>query len=348
MPKRSRKDSSSHSSVSSVGDGTIPQPPHLASTIATTKPTLSPTTDTKRIHLSTSPPFPFIHSTSHSASQPHHSPHLPSSTPISITSPSNPYPRAKPKIQCHLPPHSVLSFLTYEAYDVHYAHAHTNRCVECGRNFPSELFLELHLAECHDSFEEARRGRGEKTNYDFYIVNNGIDKRTSMLRSRHHQKRQNSAFSNPAQRSQQGQRQRSGSMISTPSTSTTGDISKDSSRRLSTTKEMPLTQVESNGGVSIGDEGSGSSSDEEEENDDEEHEADNGDEDEDEENDEEEEEDGKAGGVVTHAATTTAAPLPKKTNGDIDALSSKMSALKFVPSSIRFGRGGKKAGLARS
>ena len=33
---------------------------------------------------------------------------------------------------------------------------------------------------------------------------------------------------------------------------------------------------------------------------------------------------------------------------DVDELSSKMSSLKFVPPSVRFGRGGRRAGLSRS
>ena len=33
---------------------------------------------------------------------------------------------------------------------------------ECGRIFPSQLFLDLHLTECHDSLALVRSERGEK------------------------------------------------------------------------------------------------------------------------------------------------------------------------------------------
>jgi len=35
--------------------------------------------------------------------------------------------------------------------------------LECGRNFPSEWFLSLHIGENHDPLGEVRRGRGERT-----------------------------------------------------------------------------------------------------------------------------------------------------------------------------------------
>ncbi|SMR47682.1 unnamed protein product [Zymoseptoria tritici ST99CH_3D1] len=115
-------------------------------------------------------------------------------------------------IRCTLPPHKPTSFTTYRDYETHYSKLHTNRCSECQKNFPSDHFLELHLAENHDPIVATRRDRGDKTyacfvegcdklcrdwkkrsfhlidkhlfpkNYDFLIVNNGIDGRRSMLR----------------------------------------------------------------------------------------------------------------------------------------------------------------------
>ncbi|KAL1302697.1 hypothetical protein AAFC00_003059 [Neodothiora populina] len=116
-------------------------------------------------------------------------------------------------IQCALPPHKPLLFERYSDYEVHYQKTHVNRCLECNRNFPTEHFLDLHIAENHDPLRAARREqRGEKTyecfvegcdkvcstwqkrrmhlvakhmfppEYDFFIVNDGIDNRTSMLR----------------------------------------------------------------------------------------------------------------------------------------------------------------------
>ncbi len=66
-------------------------------------------------------------------------------------------------MRCSLPPHrQALTFATYEEYDVHYAKTHTNRCLECRKNFPTEHFLNLHIEENHDSLFRVRQERGEK------------------------------------------------------------------------------------------------------------------------------------------------------------------------------------------
>ncbi|KAF2395960.1 hypothetical protein EJ06DRAFT_517130 [Trichodelitschia bisporula] len=130
-------------------------------------------------------------------------------------------------MRCHLPPHRPLSFTSYDDYDVHYHKFHVNRCSECQKNFPTEHYLQLHIAENHDPLNEVRRSRGEKTYgclvegcdrvcstpltrkrhmidkhqfpkfYDFFIVMDGIDKRSSMLRPSH--RRRSSASTNPTQ-----------------------------------------------------------------------------------------------------------------------------------------------------
>ncbi|KAJ6185584.1 hypothetical protein N7519_006885 [Penicillium mononematosum] len=99
-----------------------------------------------------------------------------------------------------------------EDYEVHYLQSHVNRCSECSKNFPTGHFLNIHIEENHDPLAAARRARGDKTygcfiedcerkcstpqkrrlhlidkhmfpkTYNFYIVNDGIDKQTSMLR----------------------------------------------------------------------------------------------------------------------------------------------------------------------
>lgn len=77
-------------------------------------------------------------------------------------SPSNRKPTAEMK--CSLPPHPPgLSFPSYEEYEAHYHKAHTNRCLECRKNFPSEHILSLHIEECHDSLAAVRREKGEHT-----------------------------------------------------------------------------------------------------------------------------------------------------------------------------------------
>lgn len=69
-----------------------------------------------------------------------------------------------PSISCFLPPScSGRPFASHEQFESHYLQAHTNRCLECGRNFPSLRFLELHIAETHDPLTELKRERGDKT-----------------------------------------------------------------------------------------------------------------------------------------------------------------------------------------
>ncbi|TIA26834.1 hypothetical protein D6C81_00398 [Aureobasidium pullulans] len=119
---------------------------------------------------------------------------------------------ASQTITCGLPPHEVVNFTTYGDYEIHYLKSHVNRCLACGKNFPSSHFLSLHITEHHDPLNSIKRDRGEKTyrcfvedckkvcstpqkrrmhlvdkhmfpkNYDFYTVNHGSDNRTSLLK----------------------------------------------------------------------------------------------------------------------------------------------------------------------
>lgn len=68
-------------------------------------------------------------------------------------------------MQCSLPPHAwrVLSFTSFEDYEVHYNKTHVNRCVECGKNFPTPHFLDLHISETHNPLMEVLKDRGERT-----------------------------------------------------------------------------------------------------------------------------------------------------------------------------------------
>lgn len=115
-------------------------------------------------------------------------------------------------MQCMLAPHrETVCFATQEEYEVHYIQQHTNRCATCSKNFPSPRFLELHIEENHNALREALAARGEKTygcfvedcdrkcstpqkrrfhlidkhmfprTYNFRIVDQGIDKASSML-----------------------------------------------------------------------------------------------------------------------------------------------------------------------
>ncbi|KAK3399117.1 hypothetical protein B0T20DRAFT_392135 [Sordaria brevicollis] len=68
------------------------------------------------------------------------------------------------QMKCSLPPHKdTLVFSTYSEYESHYNSTHTNRCLECRKNFPSSHILGLHIEENHDSFMAVKRDRGEHT-----------------------------------------------------------------------------------------------------------------------------------------------------------------------------------------
>jgi len=65
-------------------------------------------------------------------------------------------------VRCSLPGHIELSFSSYEEYESHYNQSHLWKCSVCGRNFPSEHYLGLHIEENHDSMAKVRMERGEK------------------------------------------------------------------------------------------------------------------------------------------------------------------------------------------
>lgn len=121
-------------------------------------------------------------------------------------------------------------------------------------------------------------------NYDFFIVNSGIDKRSSMLRAR--QQRPSSAASRALYRDHQAN---GGSTSSFPETG---------SKKALMDPVIPS--------------------------------------------------------VLTEAEQTTIEPKnvsvvqENPSDVDMDGLSSTLSALKFVPPSVRFGRGGRKGGFSRS
>lgn len=68
------------------------------------------------------------------------------------------------EMRCLLPPHKEpLLFTSYSEYETHYQKAHTNRCLECRKNFPSTHLLGVHIEEAHDCFVMVKRERGERT-----------------------------------------------------------------------------------------------------------------------------------------------------------------------------------------
>ncbi|KAI0114824.1 hypothetical protein F4814DRAFT_417177 [Daldinia grandis] len=141
-------------------------------------------------------------------------------------------------MKCSLPPHrDVLSFRTYTEYETHHNRTHTNRCVECGKNFPSEHLLNVHIEEWHDAFAAVKREKGEHTyscfvegcdrkcrtpqkrrshlidkhmypkNYFFGITKDGVDGRQSLLIEYGHRRRRSSTTTNGSGPKTTGRRQ---------------------------------------------------------------------------------------------------------------------------------------------
>lgn len=66
---------------------------------------------------------------------------------------------------CSLPPHADMAFDTYTAYEAHYTSFHTNRCLQCRKNFPSQHLLGVHIEEMHDPIVRVQRDQGVHTVY---------------------------------------------------------------------------------------------------------------------------------------------------------------------------------------
>ncbi|TVY26138.1 Zinc finger protein [Lachnellula hyalina] len=202
------------------------------------------------------------------------------------------------EMRCSLPPHrETLSFPSLEIYEVHYNKTHLNRCLECRKNFPTEHFLNLHIEENHDALVSVRRERGEKTygcfvedcdricstpqkrrmhlidkhlfpkEYDFYVVNDGIDHRNSMLCSGRHRRR-SSAVQHMTE---------------------IEDRAKKRNSNLETIASAPGGDVKGQDG--------------------------------------------------TESSEKDVDSLPSSDDADMEGLTGAMSSLKFVPPSVRFGRG---------
>ncbi|KAF6812181.1 C2H2 type zinc finger domain protein [Colletotrichum sojae] len=218
-------------------------------------------------------------------------------------------------MKCFLPPHrEALSFKSYGEYEAHYIKAHTNRCIECGRNLPSEHLLNVHHEECHDSIAAVRRERGERTyscfvescerkcmtpqkrrmhlidkhmypkNFFFAVTREGIDGRRSLLVEGGHHRRTSSSVK-----------------------------VKDSKRKSS------LQDPSSSKGQSQ------QSAEDHEKND-----------------------DGASAQKQDASTKPTAQHAPtERPDTEMEDLAGAMSALQFVPNSVRFGRGGGRAGFAK-
>ncbi|KAJ4268486.1 hypothetical protein NW762_002549 [Fusarium torreyae] len=119
-------------------------------------------------------------------------------------------------MRCNLPPHKEpLAFRSYDEYEVHYNKSHTNRCLECRKNFPSQHLLNVHIEEYHDPLVTVKREHGCERkcmthqkrrmhlidkhmypkNFFFAVTRDGIDGRRSLLNDGSHHRRRSSTNS---------------------------------------------------------------------------------------------------------------------------------------------------------
>ncbi|KFZ10160.1 hypothetical protein V501_05298 [Pseudogymnoascus sp. VKM F-4519 (FW-2642)] len=223
-------------------------------------------------------------------------------------------------MRCSLPGHRPdLSFHSFDDYEVHYSKSHVNRCVECRKNFPTEHFLSLHQAENHDPLVGVLRDRGEHTyacfvedcdrkcstpqkrrlhlidkhsfpkEYDFFVVNDGIDRKSSMLRSGRHRRR-SSIMQQKIYNESRG-RNRSGTM-ETDNTDEASETTMANTETDGATRQDVASPVLANAKAAV---------------------LEDGDED-----------------------------------AEIEGLTGAISALRFVPPSVKFGRGRGRAGFSKS
>ncbi|KAI1761458.1 hypothetical protein GGR53DRAFT_505570 [Hypoxylon sp. FL1150] len=174
-------------------------------------------------------------------------------------------------MKCSLPPHrDVVSFKTYAEYEAHHNRTHTNRCVECGKNLPSEHLLGIHIEECHDAFAAVRREKGEHTyscfvegcdrkcrtpqkrrshlidkhmypkNYFFAVTKEGVDGRQSLLLEGGHRRRSSTVTSSNGQKI--AARRRSLQQAEVPVSNK--EAPKTQASRVTTSDEKPDTEME--------------------------------------------------------------------------------------------------------
>lgn len=209
--------------------------------------------------------------------------------------------KSESAIRCSLPPHArPYSFSTYHDFDNHIRKVHTNRCATCNKNFPSNHYLNLHIAEVHDSLAEAKRARGDKTfgcfvegcdklfytpqkrrlhlidkhefpqNYNFFVTKDGIDKRHSLL---------------------------------VPGRATRHRSAKDGSEALPSEVADEASAAGDEGADGVSGEGDAASS------------------------------------IASGEAESALTPSTSASDTDMESLTKTMSSLRFVPPSVRFGRG---------
>ncbi|KAG6365388.1 hypothetical protein INS49_006999 [Diaporthe citri] len=160
-------------------------------------------------------------------------------------------------IKCSLPGHAHgMHFAKYQDYESHYHKAHSNRCLDCRKNFPSSHILNLHIREFHDALTELRKEKGDHiyscfvetcaekrktpaerrahliethkypTNYFFAVTKAGVDHRQSMLVHRNEGKPRANQRNNARPQGQKGYKKQTGK-DATPDTAEGSDVQKN-------------------------------------------------------------------------------------------------------------------------
>ncbi|KUI65231.1 hypothetical protein VM1G_00692 [Cytospora mali] len=173
-----------------------------------------------------------------------------------------------PEMKCSLPGHTPgLAFASYKDYESHYNKAHSNRCLDCRKNFPSSHILDLHVDEFHNVLVELKREKGEATyacfvetcdekcktpaerrthlveqhmypaNYFFAVTKVGIDRRQSMLVEHNQGKPQTSQ--------RDGRRCRAQKADKKTSRNANANVSKDGGA--GTSKDVPMREPDDPG-----------------------------------------------------------------------------------------------------
>ncbi|KAK0722344.1 hypothetical protein B0T26DRAFT_702352 [Lasiosphaeria miniovina] len=232
------------------------------------------------------------------------------------------------EMRCSLPPHKEpRTFASYEEYETHYRSEHTNRCLECRKNFPSGHLLGVHIEDLHDSFIAVKRERGDHTysclvegcerkcmtpqkrrmhlidkhmypkNYFFGMIRDGIDGRQSLLLDGGRRRRSiapvvaaASAGGKHAASSFSQSHRPASNDVAAPAPTANDDKMEDGN------ETGPANDKEVRGTVKI-----------------------------------------DSSGKTEQPASDV----------EMDDLAGAMGSLRFIPSSIRFGRGGGKAGFAK-
>lgn len=228
-----------------------------------------------------------------------------------------------PAIRCFLPPHRPYSFSSYEDFDSHYYKSHVNRCSECNKNFPSEHFLDLHITEVHDSLADAKQARGEKTFVCFVEYCDKLchtpQKRRLHLIDKHHFPKNYNFFI-----TKDGLDKRHSLLVpSTKQRSLSQQVSNTSTSTKSSECQSGTASLAGNSPLRTTSYSQAKRRDVSQD-----HEV--------------------ASSSTSPEPDPVMTPASSNAEIDIDSLTKNMSSLKFVPNSVRFGRGGRgRGGLAR-